>query len=443
MSRIDASVYALGEFAANLRWEEVPLNVRQRVGLIMLDTLGVTMAGASTPEVIALRDSWSPGEGPVSIIGAGRSSSAHDAMWLNGVAACCLELDEGNKYATGHPAAHVLFAALANAQTRCTAGTDVMLAFLVGYEIASRFGRAMRRTPGLHTHGHWGGLGAAAAVARLRGADAVGIASAIDAAAGLVLASPWESALRGSYIRNTWIGAANVAGTVAAHITLANLSSVDGTPELTLGGLLGDLIPAPLTQDLGRRFDVCSGYFKQHPSCSYTHPPIDAIIALRAEGGVDPERVADVLVETSSLAAPLTRTELPTRLAAMFSIPYTVAIALTDGHPLPASFDRWRRTDPRIVELMGKVRVLRTDEMDCRLPEERAARVTLTMDDGREASCEVPNAVGDADYQPFDRLQLIQKSERLLGADKVWLLVNTVDAIVDCDDISPLIASLG
>ncbi len=442
MSDINEEIRALGAFAHDLSWEDVSTEVQRRASLVLLDTLGVTIAGARTPELLALRDSWSPGVGRVSVIGGGFCASAHDAMWLNGIAACCLEMDEGNKFAQGHPAAHVLFAVLAEAQTRPCAGSDLMSAFLIGHEVASRFGRSMLRRTGLHTHGHWGALGAAAAVARLRGGSASAIAGAIDAAGGLALATPWESALRGSFVRNTWIGAANVAGTVAASLSLGDLASVDGTVELTLGGLLGELQPGVLTEDLGTRFDVCLGYFKRHSSCSYTHPPIDAVLEFRSEGLTEPDKISEVLVETNSLAAPLTRTELPTRLAAMFSIPYVIAVALTEGAVQPASFDGRHRTDARLQRLMQKVAVRQTDEIDRRLPAERVAKVTVTMDDGRKFHREVPNPIGDADHHPLERPEIVDKLERLLDRESVRALVVTVDELGNCDDVTGLLAQL-
>jgi 2-methylcitrate dehydratase PrpD len=434
MSDTRAAVRELGAWAAGLRWADVPSDVQDRARLVLLDTLGVTLAGARTPELAALRASWAPAAGTVRIIGGDGSAAPHDAMWLNGIASCCLEMDEGNKFVQGHPAAHVLFAVLAEAQTRPAPGEALLAAFLAGHEVASRFGRAMARRPSLHTHGHWGALGAAAAVARLRGADATATAAAIDAAAGMVVAGPWESALRGSFVRNTWIGIANVAGTVAASLSAAGLAAVDGTPDLTLGGLLGELRPEPLTEELGTRFDVSYGYFKRHSSCSYTHPPVDAVLGLRSEPGLHPDTVESILVETNGLAAPLTGLELPTRLAAMFSIPYIVAVALVEGSVLPGSFDGAHRNDPALRSLMAKVEVRRTDAMDARLPAERAARVTITTTDGTTLVREVPNPVGDADHHPFGPDEVVDKLTSLLDADVVAALVHAVDGLAESAD---------
>jgi 2-methylcitrate dehydratase PrpD len=406
--------------------------------LVLLDTLGVTIAGAQTQELIALRDSWDLGSGVCSLAADARQVPPQDAMWLNGTASCSLELDEGNKFAKGHPAAHVLFAILTQAEILRSTGSDFLAAFLAGHEIAARFGRATTVKPAVHTHGHWGALGAAAGVARLQGARSGEIAAAIDNAAGLTLATPWELALRGSFIRNTWVAAANVAGSVAATLGRANLSTVDGTPSLTLGNLLGDLDPAQLTEHLGERYDITLGYFKRHPSCSYTHPMIDIILDLKSRHDLDVSQLDAIIVETHSLAAPLNRVTVPTRLAAMFSIPYTVAVSLLDGAVTPKSFDQYHRTDSTIHQLMNIVTVTSTHEMDAQLPERRAARVTIHTKTGTNYQAETSNPVGDADNQPFGRKAIVAKLKTLLDADTVAKLDQAINALPHSSTIAEL-----
>jgi 2-methylcitrate dehydratase PrpD len=436
------ATHDLADMVSGLQWDELPTRVRDGLRLVLLDLLGVTLAGANTAEHQALSEVWELSAGPATVLGTGRTASVSDAVWLNATASCCLELDEGNKYAQGHPGAHVLFAALAEAQALGVSGPEFLVAALVGHEVAARFGRALRRDPRVHTHGHWGALGAAAAVARLHRLSPSHTAAAIDAAGGLVLATPWESALRGSFVRNTWVAAANTNGRVAAMLAKAGIASVDGTPGLTLGELLGELDTGPLVARLGGRFDVNHGYFKRHSSCSYTHPPADACLRLRAEGGFAPGEIASVLVETNRLAAPLSRVGPPSRLAAMFSIPYVVAVALTEGAVRPGGFDRQHREDATLRALAEKVQVRATAEMDARLPDERAARVTLTLRNGQSLVSEVANPVGDAAHQPFDRARIDRKLAQLVGEHNATRLGRIVDELDTARSVNEVLSQL-
>ena len=93
---------------------------------------------------------------------AGAWSRPDAAAWLNGVALVSLELDEGHKYAKGHPAAHGFPAVLALAAELDSTGADTAAALLAAYEVAARFGRATTLRAGAHPHGSWGVPGAAA-----------------------------------------------------------------------------------------------------------------------------------------------------------------------------------------------------------------------------------------------------------------------------------------
>lgn len=445
-TELKAAVAALGQFAASATLEDLPAHQHERLRLSLIDNLGLTIAGHRIDEVRSVVRAWDPQPGPAQLFGTGMRTQVHDAAWLNGLAVCVNELDEGNKNARGHPVTHVISAALAVAAERHVSGKALLEAIMVGGEVSSRFGRALQPAPGLHTHGHWGNAGAAAAVARLLQLDPSGVAGAIDAAGGLALATSFETALRGTFVRNMWLGAANALGIVAARLAAAGVTSVDGTAESTLGSLLGNLEPALLVDEIGQRWDTGTGYFKRHASCSYTHPPADVALELRRElGTVRAEDVAAIEIETNVLAAPLARTELPTRLSAMFSIPHVVAVALLYGDCRPERFDEQHRREPSVRRLVDMTSVTRSAEMDARLPAERAARVTLTLVDGRILSAEAPNPVGDADHHPFGRQEILAKIDGLLeGAETSALdVAAVVDQLPEASDVAPLLARLG
>lgn len=441
------AVADLGRFAATATWDDLSTASQDRLQLSLLDNIGLTIAGHQVEEVRALVTAWNPAGGPAQMFGTGRRAGVDDAAWLNGVAVCVHDLDEGNKFSRGHPVTHVISAAVAVATERGATGRELLEAVMVGAEIAARFGRAMRPTAGLHTHGHWGTAGAAAAVGRLMGLGPSGIAGAIDMAGGLVLATSFESALQGSFVRNMWLGASNALGIVAARLAAAGLATVDGTAALTLGQLLGELDARTLTEELGQRWDTGSGYFKRHASCSYTHPPADAALELRAQmGAIDPAAVSAIEVATHRLAAPLNRTYLPTRLAAMFSIPYVVAVALLHGDCGPRRFDEAHRADPDTHRLLERTEVVALEAFDVRLPDERAARVTVSLADGRVMTAEAPNPIGDVDHHPFGRGEILAKlDDLLLDGSKIRAadVAAAIDELPQATDVGTVFARLG
>ncbi|WP_157417248.1 MmgE/PrpD family protein [Nocardioides sp. Iso805N] len=442
-----AALDALGELSAwatGLTWDAVPDAVRERLRLILVDTFGVTLIGARLPERGPLVEAWALSEGPVPVIGVGVSTTTEAAAWLNATALVSLEMDEGNKYAAGHPAAHGFPAVLALAAALDADGPTTATALLVAYEVAARYGRASRGNPGLHPHGNWGITGAAAGCAHLLGLGADGLAAAIDTASGMPIAGHFSAAIDGNPVRNEWIGAGNVAGLAAARLAKAGMANATGIAAHSLGGLLGSFEPAALVEDLGERWDILLGYFKRHASCAFTHPSADATLVLREQLAADGLSAADVTaarITTYTMAAALDRPHWNNRLAAMFSIPYVVTTALLHGRVAPDGYTASHEEAFR--SLAERVTVCAGAEFDARLPDARGASVELTLTDGRVLRHEVANPIGDVATEPFDEERTKALLLDLLGdAEALDRVVAAADALPQAAGVRDVLRTL-
>ncbi|MCX2731699.1 MmgE/PrpD family protein [Saccharopolyspora sp. NFXS83] len=437
---VRSAVGGLGRWVSELRWPEVPAEVRERLLTVLVDSAAVTALGSREPEQRALVTAWDPPEGPSPLFGTGRTTSVDAAAWLNAIAAVRLELDDGHRLAAGHPAAHGFPAVLALAARRGASGTELCAALLAAYEVAARFGRATRLRPGTHPHGNWGVTGSAAGCARLLGLGPVETAVAIDAGGGLPVAGPFSAALDGNPVRDAWVGAANQSGLVAARLAASGSGHLTGVAADALGDLLGELEPAVLGDEQGQRWEVLGGYFKQHSSCSFTHAAIDVALSLRERAGPDPE---EVLVEIHSLGAGLARTDWPTPLAARFSLPYVVATALRRGRVGPAEFTADALADPATAALARRVTVRAARDLDARLPAERPVRLTASTPDGH-AVAEAPNPIGDAAHHPFSADDRVRVLGDLLGdAEVVAGIRERCAALPDAADAAAELRALG
>jgi 2-methylcitrate dehydratase PrpD len=414
----------LGEFVPACTVDSVDGATREALARVVADNFTVTIAGSDLTESVLLRQACQEVMHGATAIGSMAQYSLADAAWLNGVAMVSLELDEGNKAIRGHASAHVFAIALALAETLDVPGNTFLNAFLAGHEVASRFGNAVILHDGIHPHGNWGVTGAAAASAHLLRLSAQQTARAIDNATTQALATPFEAAIDGMSIRNSWIGVANVLGYRAAIMASTESDTgIKGAAARVFGETLGSLDTSNLNQGLGDSFFVSTGYFKRHASCSYTHPPADAALRLREQlGSTDPNQITDILVETHHLATPLTALEWPSRMAAMFSIPYVVATALRDGDCKPERFEASARDQQDRRTLATKVRIKLDPSLDKRLPKERAARLTLKLNDGRQLQTVISNPIGDVDHAPFGEVELRRKSEDLIGLERATRL---------------------
>src|SRR5687767_2891520 len=133
-------VDTLAAFAANTRWEDVPEAVQRHAKLVVLDTLGVILAGAERPEVALPRARLAPtaGTGATVYARGWLSSDPRTAALLNGIAGRAIELCEGLRLVSGQPAVQILPGLLAVGEHAQSSGREMLAAFVVGYDIAAR-----------------------------------------------------------------------------------------------------------------------------------------------------------------------------------------------------------------------------------------------------------------------------------------------------------------
>lgn len=407
---------AAAAFAASLNAADPPAEVRDHVGLVLADTVGAMVGGSTDPDTAALTEQYATEvASDATVLGTGHRLEPRFAALVNGTGGTTLELDEGHKYAAGHPAIHVLPAVLAVGERDGATTDDFLAAFVAGYEVGTRVARACYPlAEGYHPHGVWGAVGAAAGVARLRGCDEATTLHAMRIAANSAQHTLMVAATEGATVRNSYAGKANLDGILAVDLAQAGFTGIEDGLSLHLFATAEEGVDATeLSRDLGERWDVLGGYFKRHAACRYTHPTLDALDALGLDTPVAPNDVESVLVETYPTAAGLKPTRPKNALQAKFSVPYAVATRLVRGHSGKEAF-----TDESLGEdafsLAGRVEVVVADDIAARLPDARSSRVTVRFTDGRELTEEVEHARGGA-KRPWQEADLRAKFDDLVG----------------------------
>jgi 2-methylcitrate dehydratase PrpD len=137
----------LAAFVATTTWDDVPASVRHHTKLVLLDTLGVMLAGAERSEVRRLREQLGTGSGATVY---GRGFPAHDpsnAALLNGIAGRSIELCEGLRLVSVQPAVQLLPGASAGGEQARSSGRDMLVALLLGYDVAARLAGGFTTRP--------------------------------------------------------------------------------------------------------------------------------------------------------------------------------------------------------------------------------------------------------------------------------------------------------
>ncbi|QIN78498.1 hypothetical protein GBA65_08165 [Rubrobacter marinus] len=419
--------------ATELKLDEVPQDVLDHAVRVFADTVGVAIGGAKRPEIAAYVEGAGGLFGPLARGGASLlvpgfpGAEPADAAFVNATAGTFLDLDEGCR-PTGHPAMHVVPAALAAAQALHATGRELIAAVLGGYEVTARLFEAYKLTYPLHPHGHFGAVGAAVAVARLAGVDPVEPAAV---AATLPLLPVWQPCFEGATARNAYTGRAASLGLDANRMAASGFTGSREAQREAFGGLVGALsrpeaLDAPLDPD---RLRITRNYMKLHSACALSHSALDAVFAL---GPLPVEEVSRVEVETVSNNLKISRQARPNDLSTRFSTQYAVAAAMIHGHARPEAFE----PDERVAELAGRVEVRAAEDLEDSWPDAAPARVTVHTPSGVLTE-RVENPHGHHS-DPARPDELRAKFEALVGGEDPGVLHDRLLGVAEVGDVAEL-----
>src|SRR5262247_46697 len=137
---VGEEIEKLVQFVTQTSWDAIPETVRRHAKLVLLDTLGVILAGSEQSEVQQLRNRLlaSGGQGATVLARACPTTDPRTAALLNGIAGRSIELCEGHRYVSCQGAVQVLPTVLATGEWLERAGREVLAALVFGYEVAAR-----------------------------------------------------------------------------------------------------------------------------------------------------------------------------------------------------------------------------------------------------------------------------------------------------------------
>jgi 2-methylcitrate dehydratase PrpD len=366
------------------------------------------------------------GHGKSSLPGQRTTAFAATAAWINGSISHAAEFDDIFRDAVYHPGCPTIGAALAVAEERSSSGADLLKAITIGYEISTRIGVAVQPSHYryFHTTGTIGCFGGAAATAALvdgRNPDVMrhALATAATFASGLQQAFRSDAMTKCLHAGHAaWVGVN--AGKGAAHGVTGALDILEGAAGF---GAALSVNPnwAEATRDLGTRYNIQSITQKNHGCCGHTFAAIDAMLDLRAGGQVDPAQITSIRVDTYQTALDVTGNFEPrTAFEAKFSLPYVVAHALLYGAVRLNAFEPQRLADTAIRALMAKTKLVADPRLSAGFPALRAARIVITLLDGRVIEQYAPCRKGDPEA-PLSDADINDKFTELaspvIGAD--------------------------
>ena len=390
---------ALSGFAYSLRFEDLPQIVIHEAKRRIIDSLGCALGAVEERPVkiarsLALEVSCSRG---ATVLGTGHKSSPDLATFVNGI--MIRYFDYNDSYASltpSHPSDN-LSAALALTEAEGAGGRELITALVLGYEVQCRLCDAASLKVRGWDHVTYGTLSTALVSGKLlrlteeQMVHALGLAAVPNITLRLTRfgeLSMWKGCASANAARN---------GVFAALLAKRGMTG----PAPLFEGEKGffDQVTGPFRLDpLGSPFKILESSIKFYPVEFLGQTAIEAALGLREQiSSID--EVAGVDIDTfdacvKGIAGGPEKWRPATRETADHSLPYCVAVALADGAVTPQSFSTERISDPKLYELMQKIRVHSNDDFTAQYPKVMPNEVRVQLGSGKVIQARVSYAHG-------------------------------------------------
>jgi 2-methylcitrate dehydratase PrpD len=441
---------ALADRIAEVSFEALPGEAVATAKQGILDTVGVTLAGArdDTTAVVTRALRWTAGQGAALIFGGSESLDALSAALINGTASHALDFDDCSNTLGGHPSAPILPALWTLATG--VSGQAFIAAYAAGVETECKLARAVNfhhYDKGWHPTATLGTFGAAAACAHLLRLSPDKIATA------LALAASMASGIKanfGTMTKPFHVGHAARNGLFAALLAEEGMTANHGALEHKQGFFAvfngeGNFDADRILAEWAKPFDLADPgiAFKRHPCCGSTHPAADAMLDLRATHTLAPERVERI--ESWTHPRRLQHTNRPdpqSGLDGKFSVQYVLARALMHGIVSLEHFSDAAVRDDDARALMAKVNAQPDDSLGRSADDHFYARVQVTTASGethehfverplgRDRDHPLPEGTLEAKFRDCARRALDEAS-----TEEVLRLCGTLDELADVGDV--------
>lgn len=447
----------LAAFTDRVTVDDLPSEVTDTVGELLVDTAGCAVAAFASPPVKALRETYAGSNGDLTatVLGTAQSAAVADAALIN--AAMARYLDYNDCYmsdsAACHPSDHIM-ALVAVAEAEEATGKDLVEAVVAAYEVEGRGLDAAPVRPNGFDYVAWGVYSSVAAAGKLMGlsreelTNAFGIAGASN--------NPLYVSRRGEV--SMWKGVAHAYATAnAVEACRMARNGLTGPREVFEGefGFFDSVATESVSFAEGPVFDdlrISETGLKPFPCGYYITSPVTGILRLIDDNDFDPKSIDSITVKTFEHAVDLLASADKwgpdlNRETADHSVPYTVAVAALDGEVTPAQYveDRLRSDD--VHRLMDRVEVESDPELTAhRERHPRHIPSVTTVRVGNQTYRERVNCPLGHPENPMSSVQVEEKmSDNCRGFLTDTQIERCVDAcrsVVELDRVDPLIESM-
>jgi 2-methylcitrate dehydratase PrpD len=437
----------LARWIAGTTYEQIPPGAIEQAKKSILDYIGTATYGTKSKlGGIMLEFIREQGGNPQArVIGTDIRTASTQAAFANGTTGHSEDFDDLGGCG-GHPATVLTPTVLALADELHLSGTEVLTAWVVGYELGTRLSANNHTDRDWHPTAIYGTMAAAAAASKLLKLDAEKIRMALG------IAGSEAGGLRrnfGTMTKPFHPGQAARNGIIAAKLAAKGFTSdpdiIEGRQGYAdnFGGAKCN-IPM-MTKFLGKVYylEDEGTRIKPWPCCGGNHQTLTNLLPLVKEKKL---RADDIeLVEHIGPNIPCTgallRTEVSQGLEGKFSLAYNISAAIIDGKVDYETFTDERAAKGDLQEFMQRVRLVRNNDVVLRRPHiadgNPDARLRITMRDGTVHDVLMKAAThltGEAVLEKFRR-----NTESVLGKEKAGTAIELVQRLEKVKDVAQLL----
>jgi 2-methylcitrate dehydratase PrpD len=400
-------------FLAQQRANPIPPASLDAAKMALVDWVAVCLGARETPEAHILRRyvaqvSPAPGRAPMLI---GGTAAAASAALINGTLSHCLDYDDTHIPTALHGSGPTWATIFALGAEREVDETDLLKAFVCGFEIGATLGGGgigvRLNESGWHSTAVLGRIAAATAAAYILGLNAAATESALGLAA---TQAGGLTASFGTMAKPFHAGKAAMDGIIAAQLAAAGLEGSTlllDSPKGLFGTIFQDRNVVPSLARLSVQSELLSNSLKPYAACQLAHAPIDAALALKAQ--VEIADVESIAITVNPLAIEIAGVQgARTPTEGRFSTAYCVALALHDYPVSPADFVPERLALRELIDLASRVSMTGDAAVS-----RTAAKLEARLSDGTVVRTEIEHAFGSAG-NPMDWQQLERKFASLV-----------------------------
>jgi len=449
----------IAEFVSGLRYEDVPDEVRDRIKLLVLDSLGCALYGANLPWTNILQDTLTDLDQSrgCSVWGTGLRLSAPHAALVNGTQVQGFELDDVHRVGVLHVGAVTLPALIAAVETgNGISGKDFLAACVAGYEIGPRVGICMGQEhigQGWHSGATLGVFSAAAGAARALGLDAdrtvhaIGIAG--TQAAGLMAAQ------YGAMVKRMHAGRSAQSGLYGALLAAKGFTGILDVLEAPYGGFCTTFsrsqdrfVMEELSAGLGERFETMKIALKFYSCVGSNHTTLDSIRAIQKRRPFTIDELDKIVVHGSQVT--VDHVGWPYRpeglTSAQLNLPFCVATLLLEGDVFVDQFKESCVHDQARIALSRRVECVEDPSITARGSRFRhMVRVEVVLRDGsrHEETMEAPRGSEKSFASADDIVEKFMKlAVKAVPEEQARRICDAVLGMDELDDASSLIGLL-